>query len=187
PEFGLDIAPGRIETTVVEDSGWAHPWKNHFKPFPVGRRLWITPTWYDAPPLPERIVIELDPGMAFGSGLHASTQLCLTVLEDRIRGGERVFDCRAGAYGVPGGDRGLRDRRRPATRSRGGGQSLRAAPGRSPPRRGVAMPGLDGERRTGTGEQGIQRRSLSDQTFLRSSRIHRRGAGDISTGSGPAS
>src|SRR3989454_1599884 len=97
PEFGLDIAPGRIETTVVEDSGWAHAWKNHFKPFPVGRRLWITPTWYDAPPLPERIVIELDPGMAFGSGLHASTQLCLTVLEDRIRGGERVFDIGAGS------------------------------------------------------------------------------------------
>ena len=97
PEFGLDIAPGRIETTVVEDSGWAHAWKNHFKPFPVGHRLWITPTWRDAPPPPERIVIRLDPGMAFGSGLHASTQLCLAVLEDRMRGGERVFDIGAGS------------------------------------------------------------------------------------------
>src|SRR5438046_4954862 len=108
PEFGLDIAPGRIETTVVEDSGWAHAWKNHFKPFPVGHRLWITPTWRDAPPPPERIVIRLDPGMAFGSGLHASTQLCLAVVEDRMRGGERVFDigCGSGIVATRGGKAG---------------------------------------------------------------------------------
>lgn len=97
PGFGLDIAPGRIETAVVEDSGWAHAWKNHFKPFPVGHRLWITPTWSEAPRPPGRIVIELDPGMAFGSGLHASTQLCLMVLEDHLHGGERVFDIGTGS------------------------------------------------------------------------------------------
>lgn len=97
PDVGLDIAPGRIETVVVEDSGWAHAWKNHFKPFPIGRRLWITPTWHHAAPPPQRIVIELDPGMAFGSGLHASTQLCLSVLEERVRGGERVFDIGTGS------------------------------------------------------------------------------------------
>jgi len=97
PGFGVEIEPGRIETAVVEDSGWAHAWKNHFKPFAVGRRLWVTPTWHNAPPPSPRIVIELDPGMAFGSGLHASTQLCLTVLEDRLQRGARVFDIGTGS------------------------------------------------------------------------------------------
>ncbi len=97
PRFGLEVGQGRIDTTVVEDSGWAHAWKNHFRPFPVGARLWITPTWNRTPPPAGRIVIELDPGMAFGSGLHASTQLCLTVLEDRLRGGEQVVDVGTGS------------------------------------------------------------------------------------------
>lgn len=97
PAFGLEIGPGRVDTTVVEDSGWANAWKNHFKPFAVGRRIWITPTWNRTPRPPDRVVIELDPGMAFGSGLHASTQLCLTVLEDRLRGGETVFDVGTGS------------------------------------------------------------------------------------------
>jgi len=97
PHVGLTIAPGTIATAVVEDSGWAHAWKNHFRPFPVGQRLWITPTW-DATVRPAgRLVIELDPGMAFGSGLHPSTQLCLMVLEDHLRGAERVVDVGTGS------------------------------------------------------------------------------------------
>lgn len=97
PQFGLDVGAGRIETTVVEDSGWAHAWKNHFHPFLVGARIWITPTWEDAPPPAGRMAIALDPGMAFGSGLHASTQLCLKVLEDRLRSGASVFDIGTGS------------------------------------------------------------------------------------------
>lgn len=97
PQFGLAIAPGTVDTAVVEDAGWAHAWKNHFRPFPVGRRIWITPTWDTTSPPAGRIVIELDPGMAFGSGLHPSTQLCLTALEDRLRGGERLFDVGTGS------------------------------------------------------------------------------------------
>ncbi len=97
PQFGLDVGAGRIETTVVEDAGWAHAWKNHFRPFLVGSRIWITPTWEDVPPPAGRIAIALDPGMAFGSGLHASTQLCLKVLEDRLRSGARVFDVGTGS------------------------------------------------------------------------------------------
>lgn len=97
PGYGLEIGPGRITTSIVEDAGWAHAWKNHFKAFPVGRRFWITPTWSDTPPPPGRLVVELDPGMAFGSGLHASTQLCLLVLEDRVQGGERVIDIGTGS------------------------------------------------------------------------------------------
>lgn len=95
--FGLDAGPARIETQIVEDSGWAQAWKNHFRPFPVGARLWISPTWDTTLPPPGAMVVALDPGMAFGSGLHASTQMCLSVMEEHIRGGERVFDVGAGS------------------------------------------------------------------------------------------
>jgi ribosomal protein L11 methyltransferase len=95
--FGLDAGPARIETEIVEDSGWAHAWKNHFKAFAVGRRLWVRPTWDETTPPPEAVVVALDPGMAFGSGLHASTQMCLSVIEEHVRGGERVFDIGTGS------------------------------------------------------------------------------------------
>jgi len=97
PAFGLDIGPGRIDTLEVEDSGWANAWKMHFKPFAVGARWWITPTWDEQAAPPGRVVIELDPGMAFGSGLHPSTQLCLRVLEERLTPGTRVIDVGTGS------------------------------------------------------------------------------------------
>jgi len=97
PAFHLDIGAGRIDTRSVEDSGWAHAWKMHFKPFAVGNRIWIKPTWDEQPVPPGRLVIELDPGMAFGSGLHPSTQLCLRVLEERLVPGSRVVDVGTGS------------------------------------------------------------------------------------------
>lgn len=97
PSFGLDIGAGHIGSRTVEDSGWADAWKVSFKPFPVGRRFWIKPTWDDQPVPPDRVRIELDPGMAFGSGLHPSTQLCLRVLEDRLVPASRVVDVGTGS------------------------------------------------------------------------------------------
>ncbi|HET6780821.1 MAG TPA: 50S ribosomal protein L11 methyltransferase [bacterium] len=95
--YGLDAGPARIETEIVEESGWAQAWKSHFKPFAVGKRLWISPTWDETAPPPEAVIVALDPGMAFGSGLHASTQMCLSVIEEHIRGGEHVFDVGTGS------------------------------------------------------------------------------------------
>lgn len=97
PRFGLDVGPARIESEIIEDSGWTHAWKNHFKPLAVGKRLWITPTWDQTPPPEGAVVVALDPGMAFGSGLHPSTQMCLVVLEEHLRGGERVVDVGTGS------------------------------------------------------------------------------------------
>ncbi len=97
PQFDLDITPGTVETTFIEDTNWATAWKMHYKPFRVGQHLWIKPTWDRQVPPTDAVVIELDPGMAFGSGLHASTQLCLGVFEDRVRGGETVFDVGTGS------------------------------------------------------------------------------------------
>ncbi len=96
PQFALEISPGTIDTKAIEDTDWAVAWKTHYRAFRVGQRLWIKPTWDDAKP-ENVVVVELDPGMAFGSGLHPSTQLCLTVLEDHLRGGETVFDVGTGS------------------------------------------------------------------------------------------
>ncbi len=97
PRVGLEIRPGRIRTRVVDDEGWVHAWKRYVRARPVGRTLWITPTWETEPPPPGRVVVELDPGMAFGTGLHPSTRQCLEVLEDVLRGGETVLDVGTGS------------------------------------------------------------------------------------------
>lgn len=97
PGFGLDVGPAAIETSEVDDEGWADAWKMHFRSFAVGRRLWITPTWDRTPPPAGAVVVELDPGMAFGSGLHPSTQMCLTALDQRLRPGDVVVDVGAGS------------------------------------------------------------------------------------------
>jgi ribosomal protein L11 methyltransferase len=97
PTVGLEVGSGMVETAEVDDEGWANAWKTSFRAFSVGRRLWITPTWDDSPPPPDAVVIELDPGMAFGSGLHPSTQMCLEVLERRLRPGMVVLDVGAGS------------------------------------------------------------------------------------------
>ena len=97
PSFGIDAGPGTIETAEVDDERWAEAWKTAFTAFPVGRRLWITPTWDETPPPQGTVAVELDPGMAFGSGLHPSTQLCLEALERYLRPGAVVLDVGTGS------------------------------------------------------------------------------------------
>ena len=62
---------------------WLDGWKAFFRPFRIGRRLIIKPSWEDYSPSLEKVIIEIDPGMAFGTGHHATTRLCLVALEDR--------------------------------------------------------------------------------------------------------
>lgn len=68
-----------VSTVRMED--WSCSWKEHFKPLRVGRRLLIAPTWEDAYPGPDDILLRIDPGMAFGTGGHETTRLCLELLE----------------------------------------------------------------------------------------------------------
>jgi ribosomal protein L11 methyltransferase len=97
PGFGLGAAPPRLHLEEVPDDAWATVWKDHFHAFPVGRRLWVVPTW-ERPALPVgALPIRLDPGMAFGSGLHATTQLCLGLLEAHLRPGDTVADVGTGS------------------------------------------------------------------------------------------
>jgi ribosomal protein L11 methyltransferase len=80
---------------VVAQSDWANAWKASFKPLRIGQRVLIRPSWVDtaeAGAQPNDIVLALDPGMAFGTGLHPTTQLCAMALETELRSGWSVFD-----------------------------------------------------------------------------------------------
>lgn len=84
---------------TVRDEDWENNWRQYFKPFPVGNRLTVKPTWEE---LPEELkkgreIIEIDPASSFGTGSHATTKLCMERLEDVIHGGERVLDMGCGS------------------------------------------------------------------------------------------
>ena len=96
-EIGIDTGNPRVEMKDVYDEDWADEWKKYFKPIRVSDRLTIKPTWEEYSPTPEELVIELDPGMAFGTGTHETTTLCLQTLERVIRGGEEIIDVGTGS------------------------------------------------------------------------------------------
>ena len=81
-----------------EEADWASAWKENYRPFRVGERLWIQPSWLDPEDRrPDDIVLTLDPGIAFGTGTHQTTQLCLMALEKNIEQGDRVLDVGTGS------------------------------------------------------------------------------------------
>lgn len=86
-----------VDFAVVEEEDWATSWKKYYKPLRIGRRIVIKPTWEEFSARPDDLVIELDPGMAFGTGTHPTTTMCLEVLERYIRGGELVYDVGTGS------------------------------------------------------------------------------------------
>jgi ribosomal protein L11 methyltransferase len=96
----FDIDPGdySFEQRIVNEEDWADAWKQYFKPQRVSERLTIKPTWEDYEPANAgEQIIELDPGMAFGTGTHPTTSLCLRTLESVIHGGEEVIDVGTGS------------------------------------------------------------------------------------------
>ncbi len=91
-----EVDPPRF--TPLADTDWAEAWKANYRPFPIGRRFWIEPSWErQPPPEADRLVLTLDPGMAFGTGLHETTQLCLEALERFLEPGMRVLDLGTGS------------------------------------------------------------------------------------------
>ncbi|WP_409341370.1 50S ribosomal protein L11 methyltransferase [Paenibacillus sp. MBLB4367] len=96
-DYGIDTGNPEIDTKDVDDDDWAHAWKAYFKPIRITDRLTIKPTWEPYEALPEELVIELDPGMAFGTGTHATTSLCLQTLEKVVRPGDYVIDVGTGS------------------------------------------------------------------------------------------
>ena len=87
--------PYELATNGVEQEDWQNAWKKYYHAMDIGKRLAIVPGWeqYDT----DRTAITMDPGMAFGTGTHETTALCLEVLDERVRGGERVLDIGPGS------------------------------------------------------------------------------------------
>ncbi len=85
------------EYRVVEEADWAEAWKAHYHPVRIGRRLLIRPLWTQVELQPGDVEIALDPGMAFGTGTHPTTQLCLEATEDLIVPGANVLDLGTGS------------------------------------------------------------------------------------------
>ena len=86
-----------LRERVLEEEDWEHAWKEHFHVLHVGKGLVIVPTWRDYAPRESDVVIELDPGMAFGTGHHPTTRMCLELLEELARPGMKVLDLGCGS------------------------------------------------------------------------------------------
>jgi ribosomal protein L11 methyltransferase len=96
PNCGLELRSDEIIVTWIEDDDWATAWRKYFKPIRIGRIV-VKPSWEEFEPGPGDVVVELDPGMAFGTGNHESTRLCLLTLQDYVKGGEVVLDVGTGS------------------------------------------------------------------------------------------
>ena len=96
-ETRLDMSPTRVTYKPVQEEDWANAWKVYFKPERIGKITVIKPTWETYEKQEGDLVIEIDPGMAFGTGNHATTALCLQMLEDYVKPGMDVIDVGTGS------------------------------------------------------------------------------------------
>jgi len=97
---GLDGA-GSARVEILEDKDWEREWMQHYEPMRFGNRVWICPSWKE-PPEPDAINLLLDPGLAFGTGTHPTTAMCLTALDGMSLQNARVVDfgCGSGILGI---------------------------------------------------------------------------------------
>ena len=96
--YGLQTGPLSIQVKEVGEEDWANAWKQYYFPVRVTRFLTVVPSWIDyEKEQDDELLIELDPGLAFGTGTHPTTQLSLTALEQTIRGNESVLDVGTGS------------------------------------------------------------------------------------------
>lgn len=97
PEFGLNIGSGEVSTLEVHEEDWSTSWKKYYKPTKIGNSIVIKPTWEEYEPENGEIIIEMDPGMAFGTGTHETTMMCVKQLEKRVSKESTVFDIGTGS------------------------------------------------------------------------------------------
>ncbi|MFB5897249.1 50S ribosomal protein L11 methyltransferase [Clostridioides difficile] len=96
-DFGIDIGEGSVSLDQVNEADWANAWKAYYKPTKVGQRVVVKPIWEDYAMQDGDLIIELDPGMAFGTGTHETTSMCIRELEKYVNKDSKVFDIGCGS------------------------------------------------------------------------------------------
>ena len=96
PEIGMNPHPAEVWLSDVEEEDWSAKWRSGFHPRRIGKRLVIAPTWHEFKPNESEILVRLDPGMAFGTGHHPTTQVAMELLEKVIRKGDIAADIGTG-------------------------------------------------------------------------------------------
>jgi ribosomal protein L11 methyltransferase len=94
-ELGLPETP-KYSLREVEEQDWVRLTQSQFDPIQIGERIWVVPSWHDAPD-PDALVLELDPGLAFGTGSHPTTRLCMEWLEQHVQPGNSLLDYGCGS------------------------------------------------------------------------------------------
>ena len=94
--LGVDLGTLAVTVRTVDEEDWANNWKQYYKPLLIGRRLLVLPCWEEKPET-DRVVLKLDPGMAFGTGAHHTTRMCLEFLERVMEPGEDMLDMGCGS------------------------------------------------------------------------------------------
>lgn len=97
PQYNLDGGLGEVTLAEVHESDWKDVWKKYYKPKKIGEKIVVKPTWEEYTRQEGEIVLELDPGMAFGTGTHETTTMCVRALEKYMAQSDTVFDIGCGS------------------------------------------------------------------------------------------
>lgn len=95
--LGVNIGDYEIFSEEVNEKDWANEWKKYYKPIKVGEKFVVKPLWEDYEAKGDEIILHMDPGMAFGTGTHETTRMCLEAIEDYMKQDTRVFDIGTGS------------------------------------------------------------------------------------------
>ncbi|MCM0648831.1 50S ribosomal protein L11 methyltransferase [Clostridium swellfunianum] len=96
-DMGIEVGEGKVVITQVHEEDWANNWKKYYKPTKIGGKIVIKPIWEEYEAMKEDIIVEMDPGMAFGTGTHETTRMCIEALEKYVSPDSTVFDIGTGS------------------------------------------------------------------------------------------
>lgn len=107
-DMEVELGTLKVITEIVREEDWANNWKQYYKPTRIGEHIIIKPSWEEYTPKENDVVLELDPGMAFGTGTHETTALCLEAVERYVKSGDTVLDigCGSGILSIAAGKLG---------------------------------------------------------------------------------
>jgi ribosomal protein L11 methyltransferase len=97
PEFGFSKGEGIVTAAKVNEEQWENNWKKYYKPTKVGEKIVVKPIWENYEKKEDELIVELDPGMAFGTGTHETTRMCIKSLEKHVTPNSTVFDIGTGS------------------------------------------------------------------------------------------